>query len=756
GYAGDHCESCAQGYHQDGLGSCVADEHCDPSSCNGHGSCDDSTGVVTCTCTGGFTGPYCGQCGGCAIGDTCHAADTLDPDNPCQSCQPGISAGDWSPVDDDTPCVDDDVCNGEETCQAGVCTDGQDLNCNDDDDPCTDDLCDPQTGCYWEFNTEPCDDSNPRTTDDSCDGAGTCRGLVDLDQDGVADYGYAAVCASDETEACNDNCIGVANADQADLDGNGVGDACDLGTVAGQYIGGHAWSPDSTRIALIQCAAGQGYACDLIVADPDLTHAQIIHDLVDSGGLYGWQDGWIYFRRYAVSGLPSAYAGDGEVWRIMPDGNGLSQVTNTLSNGIKAYDYPSYANIGTVRWGKIIPGTNWIYIKAHDGNGWYRTYRCNADSCDEPGEVVGISGDYGWGSGLSQAGDRLYFGDSWDHDQPMTWISTALDGSDPVTLVHPLQSLSCFVGSPDGQTVAYVEERGARVLRLVDADGTDDRALLGDGTELMITFWQDGANRSGVMENDIWSPGSRYLLFGSDRAGDFHIFRIGSDGTGLVQMTDGAYHDFGPSFSPDGRSFSYYRLPVGYDDSSSPYPTNLVVEPTCLDFHDWPNSILVTGGTLAGQALDPAAPAIRVGPSASISGTIETQIANMAGESGWVFPVCGTPSWGDPASSYWTQNSWFHLGTGAQTFNVNLTAPDTPGRYYIFMAGSYEMDCGDVLSLTRWQDPPEIWGDGNDVADWELAEALQARKHGKVCARFEVPGMGTWKIAAAAVEVIVE
>jgi hypothetical protein len=46
----------------------------------------------------------------------------------------------------DASCSDGNICNGVETCRAGVCTAGQPLNC-DDADPCTVDTCDPSGGC---------------------------------------------------------------------------------------------------------------------------------------------------------------------------------------------------------------------------------------------------------------------------------------------------------------------------------------------------------------------------------------------------------------------------------------------------------------------------------------------------------------------------------------------------------------------------------------------------------------------------------
>ena len=64
--------------------------------------------------------------------------------------------------DNDDPCVIGDYCaNGE--CQAG-----QMLDC-DDDNPCTDDSCDPATGeCVNEYNSAPCTDNLACTLADQC------------------------------------------------------------------------------------------------------------------------------------------------------------------------------------------------------------------------------------------------------------------------------------------------------------------------------------------------------------------------------------------------------------------------------------------------------------------------------------------------------------------------------------------------------------------------------------------------------------
>jgi subtilisin family serine protease len=86
-------------------------------------SCDPATGCV-------FTFA-------CDDGNPC-TADTCDPTAGCQHAA----------VADATPCPDGNLCNGAETCHAGVCTAGAPLSCNDGAE-CTTNVCDPQLGCMY-------------------------------------------------------------------------------------------------------------------------------------------------------------------------------------------------------------------------------------------------------------------------------------------------------------------------------------------------------------------------------------------------------------------------------------------------------------------------------------------------------------------------------------------------------------------------------------------------------------------------------
>jgi hypothetical protein len=112
----------------------------------------------------------------CADASVC-TTDACDPATGCRH----------TPVPDGAPCADADLCNGTETCQAGVCTPGPPLFC-DDANVCTTDACDPATGCRH----TPLPDGAPCTDTNRCNGAETCQ---------------AGACTPGEPLACHDGSI---------------------------------------------------------------------------------------------------------------------------------------------------------------------------------------------------------------------------------------------------------------------------------------------------------------------------------------------------------------------------------------------------------------------------------------------------------------------------------------------------------------------------------------------------------------------
>ncbi len=60
-WTGEHCAACESGYQDnDGNGSC--EPACTSSTCNGHGTCSDSSGSAKCACNSHWAAPNCAAC----------------------------------------------------------------------------------------------------------------------------------------------------------------------------------------------------------------------------------------------------------------------------------------------------------------------------------------------------------------------------------------------------------------------------------------------------------------------------------------------------------------------------------------------------------------------------------------------------------------------------------------------------------------------------------------------------------------------
>jgi Tol biopolymer transport system component len=49
------------------------------------------------------------------------------------------------------------------------------------------------------------------------------------------------------------------------------------------------------------------------------------------------------------------------------------------------------------------------------------------------------------------------------------------------------------------------------------------------------------------------------IVFASDRDGDSELYRINPDGSGLTQLTDNAFKDTSPAWSPDCTRIAFVR-----------------------------------------------------------------------------------------------------------------------------------------------------------------------------------------------------
>jgi len=211
---GDHCESGNCAYTQ--LLDCSDDDPCTDNSC------DPAAGCITT-----LNQAPCDDQDVCTSGDHCHLGACIssgslacDDGNPCtdDSCQPGAGCQ-FEPNGES--CDDGNACTLDDQCANGWCLPGPAPDC-DDQNLCTDDLCDPQAGCLFPNNTVPCDDSDACTVGDACAGGGCVPG----EALNCADGNPCTDETCDEVEGC---VYMLNNAPCTDDDACTIADTCEGG-----------------------------------------------------------------------------------------------------------------------------------------------------------------------------------------------------------------------------------------------------------------------------------------------------------------------------------------------------------------------------------------------------------------------------------------------------------------------------------------------------------------------------------------------
>ena len=243
-------------------------------------SCDPTTGQ--CSMVPDHEGFPCEDGDACTIGDKCTAGACIPgvptvcaDNNPCTDDTCDAAAG-CVYTDNVLPCEDGNICTTMDLCAGGECQSGKSLVCNDDN-ACTDDACDPALGCLFVANDaacddgvactlgdhcadgectydelESCDDENP-CSDNYCDPAKGCIATVnealcdDHDLCTIGDHCQQGVCAFDEELLCDDfnsctddvcdpeqGCVFTMNeAPCDDFDACTVGETCVTGVCGG-------------------------------------------------------------------------------------------------------------------------------------------------------------------------------------------------------------------------------------------------------------------------------------------------------------------------------------------------------------------------------------------------------------------------------------------------------------------------------------------------------------------------------------------
>ena len=147
------------------------------------------------------------------------------------------------------------------------------------------------------------------------------------------------------------------------------------------------------------------------------------------------------------------------------------------------------------------------------------------------------------------------------------------------------------VWSPDGRRIAFVSLRDTLTGKWGLGPGTiyimDFDPVVGVANNLFRLT--DGTSEDGW---PTWSPDGRRVAFQSDRTGNWDIWVMNTDGSGLTQLTNHPEDDEHPDWSPDGKKIAFTSRREGNRDiwvmnADGSKPVNLTKTPSRDRYPMW-------------------------------------------------------------------------------------------------------------------------------------------------------------------------
>jgi uncharacterized protein YegL len=343
----------------------------------------------------------------------------------------------------------------------------------------------------------------------------------------------------DGLPASADNCPAITNPDQGDADGDRLGDACDPETI---IIAPNTNQPTPNTAVNPNPSANTAAATPA----PTLAPTEVAQAAITLPADVA-QNTQIVFS--------SNRDGDSEIFIMNADGSDQRQLTfNNFTD-----DKPDFSPDGRqIAWESNQGGTFDIWVMDIDG----QNARPLTDNTSQD-----------WGPAWSPDGSQIAF-HSLRGQSTNVWVMNA-DGSNPQLITRASTSRSAS-WSPDGsQLVFYSDRDEGREIYTIDLATGDEQRLTNnevydgqpdwspDGSTLVFASVRnteeelsnvcfmavDGSNADcilvyGTDDDPSWSPDGGYIVFESGNAGNFDIWIMQPDGSGLTQLTDDPARDW--------------------------------------------------------------------------------------------------------------------------------------------------------------------------------------------------------------------
>ncbi len=316
--------------------------------------------------------------------------------------------------------------------------------------------------------------------------------------------------------------------------------------------GGHAWTPDGSKITFTSWRDGNA---EVYVMNADGTgQTNLTNNLA---GEYGGAT--------SPAGNKIAFLSDrnslgNEIFSMRADGTGRKMLTGS---GLEDYA-PVWSPDGTklAYSAGITYGPHDIYVMKPDGTG-------------QTNITNNAAGDYG--PAWSPDGSKIAFVSDRDGNQEI-YVMNA-DGTAQTRLTnHSAQDFGA-AWSPDGSKITFISARdGNYEIYSVNPDGTGLANLTNNAGDDFSYAWSpdgskiafstdyddiyvmnpDGTGKTNITNNGagnynpVWSPDGSKIAFISFRIQSEEIWVMNANGSGQTRLTFNGVDDFGPAWSPDG------------------------------------------------------------------------------------------------------------------------------------------------------------------------------------------------------------